>query len=765
MDAGQSVRHAVHVLLHNTDPAEKRKADDWLLQFQQTPEAWQVGQHARACCARAPPWPPSAACSCARSARPAPVRRPAQTADQLLHTPLEDGSEVWYFAAQTIRTKIWNDFEQLPEQAHASLRDSLLSHLAQRAEGAHHILTQLCLALACLAVRMASWEQPIHDVHVKLGTARRAILEFLTVLPECALDNKLLVERGRRRQVCASLAATAPHVYDLLSMLRQSETAAGGAQADRVLRCFLSWFRLSASELARADKEAASGPQGSAAGTAAARDAAVSELMLKSNALVQMGMDELFRPDEDCFEVAVDLSIELVRLLTGDCGGDRDGGGEPGGGVDVSLVRQASALATLSPLLQRLAPQLEAHIAAQDEDAARGLCRLFAETAESCAALVVSVLGDTLPAAAAAAIDPSTRLHSAQLVTTLLAASAHPVNEVAEISFNFWYVAMQEMTSRLDGERRDKARQAWTPAYLQLVRILVRAVMLPEQSDGWSADAHDDFRAFRYACGDSLSDAAKVAGGNVVLGAIMESVRAGLEQLGSGVWRPLDGALHAAKAVSSLVSTQQQEPVASLLGAICALPLATTAPQLLHTAVLCSSGYAPWLHAHPGHLGTVLLFVSSCLQTGDPNVTPAACIAIKNICDACSEDLAVEPTASQLLELVVKSAVLPLESVDRVELLQGCGYVYSLLPVSDVMRFLDALASPMLSRISTLCAEGVPKPAVSEVLALLDQLVALVRYCQAGVGEFAEFHPLANLLNAAWPVLCAVHAHLGKDSR
>jgi transportin-3 len=651
---------------------------------------------------------------------------------------------------------MWSDFEQLPADSHASLRDSLLSHLTQHADGAGNVLTQLCLALACLAVRMPAWDNPIADVHARLGTQQnttRALVEFLTVLPECATDSKLPVEQARRRAVSVQLAGSAPQVYELLSHLSRSDAS---VPSERVLRGFLSWFRLSSYELAPA--------AGDAAGSAA-RDAAVAEVMRSSNPLVQLAMDELFKPDDDCFEVAVDVSIELVRLLTGESGCDGDDGGSRGGSGESALVRQASSLSMLGPLLERLVAQLQAHVRAQDEDAARGLCRLLTETGEACSPLITSVLAGTLPAAVSAAIDPATAQRAAQLTEALLLCTAHPTPEVAEIAFNFWYVTMLEIASRLEGEQRAAAQRAWTPAYLQLTAALERAMVLPAESESWSADGFDDFRRFRFACSDGLSDAAKVAGGDVVLGTVVEAIQAGLATLSTtGEWRPLDGALHAAKALSSYVSASRDEPVASMLGAICALPL-SSAHQLVHSAVMCASGFASWLHSHPDRLGAVLSFVSASLATGDAQVAPAACVAVKNICDACSEQLAAEPWASQLLTLVVGSRELPLASADRAELLAGAGYVYSLLEVERVVRFLEALATPILHRLSQLCPEGSAQPPSSEVCSLLDQLVALVRYCQPSVPEFAEFHPITNMLKASWPVLTSVQRHLHRDCR
>lgn len=39
--------------------------------------------------------------------------------------------ESCYFAAQTMRTKIQLSFHELPQEAHTSLRDSLMEHISQ----------------------------------------------------------------------------------------------------------------------------------------------------------------------------------------------------------------------------------------------------------------------------------------------------------------------------------------------------------------------------------------------------------------------------------------------------------------------------------------------------------------------------------------------------------------------------------------------------------------------------------------------------------
>mgnify|MGYP002715730952 CR=1 FL=1 len=73
--------------------------------------------------------------------------------------------ESYYFAAQTMRTKIQYSFHELPPEAHISLRDSLIQYVEQEDEGSNSVVvTQLCLALAALSLQMSSWEKPVLDL-------------------------------------------------------------------------------------------------------------------------------------------------------------------------------------------------------------------------------------------------------------------------------------------------------------------------------------------------------------------------------------------------------------------------------------------------------------------------------------------------------------------------------------------------------------------------------------------------------------------------
>lgn len=59
--------------------------------------------------------------------------------------------ESCYFAAQTMRTKIQFSFHELPQEAHISLRDSLLEHISQINEHTNSaIVTQVSICFSII---------------------------------------------------------------------------------------------------------------------------------------------------------------------------------------------------------------------------------------------------------------------------------------------------------------------------------------------------------------------------------------------------------------------------------------------------------------------------------------------------------------------------------------------------------------------------------------------------------------------------------------
>ena len=99
------------------------------------------------------------------------------------------------------------------------------------------------------------------------------------------------------------------------------------------------------------------------------------------------------------------------------------------------------------------------------------------------------------------------------IAAAVLRGAQHPEPEVAEITFNFWYLLSEQVAGggRMLVEDRQTVKALFAPLYLDVVDSLRKQVELPDDSDAWTADMQDDFKRFRYAVGDAIFDSCKVA--------------------------------------------------------------------------------------------------------------------------------------------------------------------------------------------------------------------------------------------------------------
>jgi transportin-3 len=150
--------------------------------------------------------------------------------------------------------KLQTSFHELPAEAHISLRDSLLQHIAAISGATDHIIvTQLCLAVTHLILQASSWADPISQLLGSFGSDAShwwPVLEILTLLPEEVHSRKLQLGENRRHQVTHQLETVAPTV---LSFLKECLSVCLGTPADsnalpvetcliNVVKCFGSWI-------------------------------------------------------------------------------------------------------------------------------------------------------------------------------------------------------------------------------------------------------------------------------------------------------------------------------------------------------------------------------------------------------------------------------------------------------------------------------------------------------------------------------------------
>ncbi|GAA5924291.1 mRNA transport regulator MTR10 [Sporobolomyces koalae] len=335
----QQVVQALNVLYQNPDPIAKEKANTWLGEFQKSNEAWATSQ-------------------LILFAEDAPV-------------------EPKLFAAQTFRMKITYDLEQLPEAQLLPLRDSLLTALRNFASGPRVILTQLCIALADLALQLSAeqWDDPtaaMIDMFGKEPNMAAALLEFLQVEAEEFSSNfKIQVKNDFGREGDKT-TKRGEQVIALLSMYVQ----APGITAQLQNQCFATlgaWLR-----------------------TGQLRSSWLAGTPILAAAFAALSNDELF---DNAVDVLVDVIHETQELQE-----------------NVAVIQE------IVPRLNALQPNLADPDVRQDEDKMRGYCRVLVEAGEWYEPLMPQ--------------HPETFLPLVQLISSC---AAYEELEVVGITLNFWY--------------------------------------------------------------------------------------------------------------------------------------------------------------------------------------------------------------------------------------------------------------------------------------------------------------------------------------
>ena len=204
------------------------------------------------------------------------------------------------------------------------------------------------------------------------------------------------------------------------------------------------------------------------------RHGSVPSELLASGPLVPFGFAALSSPN--LFDAAVDLLVEAVHYSH-------------------DHAEHGALIGAIVPEVVKLVPRYDAAVADDDVDAARALCRLFTETGEQYLHLLLQNSDAALAVGGA-----------------VLRGAQHAEPEVAEITFNFWYILAQEIAGggrALADAERTAARELFAPIYVALLDSLRVLGELPADSDTWHADQRDDFKRFRYAVGDVITDVCK----------------------------------------------------------------------------------------------------------------------------------------------------------------------------------------------------------------------------------------------------------------
>eukprot|EP01018_Ginkgo_biloba_P004333 Gb_28911 [translate_table: standard] len=646
-----------------------------------------------------------------------------QVSDSLLHEP-NSNLETLIFCSQTLKSKVQRDFEELPPASFVPLRDSLKNLLKRFCKGPNKVRTQISIAMAALAVHVPAQEWGsgghLNWLRDELGSLPEFIpsfLELLTVMPQEAYSYKIAARPERRRQFQKELVASVEVAFNLLSSCLTVEDL-----HEQVLDAFASWLRLS---------------NGIPATT------------LASHNLVKAAIGGL--NSEKLFDAAVNAICELIRYTVS---------GSPG-----DIAAQMPLVQVLVPHVMGLRSRFTASLKiaqgnqgvgsgmgqtnSEDEEIVKGMARLFAEMGDAYAEMIATGSPESM-----------------MIVEAIVEVTSHPDYDIAAMTFNFWHSLQLILTRReyymtfqneaaIDAEK-ERRLTVFRPIFELLVSLVSFRVTYPQNYSEWSMENLTDFKRTRYAVGDMLMDAASVLGGESTLKLLSNNFFQAAGTVGNGAswdWRPTEAALYCIRAIARAVPTSEGVIMPQVLSLLSNLPLQ---PQLLHTACLAIAGYSKWLGnapSAPSFLPSIIEVLIRGMTTSE-DVSTAASMALRNVCDACRDKLAGSLDGLFLIyhKAVNGESNYKLSTDDALQLIEALSMVITALPAEHAKQALEALCMPAVSHLQQVMqqqAHSSQQLNANQYTIPIDRIANIFRFVN---------HPeaLTDTFQKMWPILKAL---------
>ncbi|CAL9206600.1 unnamed protein product [Musa hybrid cultivar] len=677
MELENTVKEALNALYHHPDDAVRGRADRWLQDFQRTIDAWQVS-------------------------------------DNLLHDA-NSNMETLIFCSQTLRSKVQRDFEELPSEAFRPLRDSLYALLKKLDTGPPKVRTQICVAVAALAVHVSvedwgdggivNWlssEMKSHPEYM------RSFLELLTVLPQEAHSYKIAARPERRRQFEKELISSAEVALSLLTACLGFDNF-----KEEVLEGFASWLRLS---------------RGIPAST------------LASHPLVHAALSSL--SSEQLLEAAVNVISELIHFTVS------------GGSSDLSA--QMPLIHVLVPHVMSLKEQLGD--SSKDEEDVKAIARLFADMGDSYVELIATGSDDSM-----------------LIIQALLEVASHPEYDISSMTYNFWHNLQTILTRResyltygsegsIEAER-NRRLHAFRAPFEMLVSLVSFRVEYPKDYEELSEEDHKDFKHTRYAVNDVLIDATTILGGEQTLKILsMKLFQAvGNHRHGESFkWQPVEAALFCIQAVAKTVSTQEAEVLPQIMALLPKLPYE---PYLLQTVCSTIGAYSKWIDAAPVELSILppLVDILTKSMSASEDSAAAAAVAFKYICEDCSRKfLGALDGLFHIYHIAISGeGGYKVSSDDSMHLVEALSVVIKELPPEHAKKALELVCLPIVTPLQEFTNQGggsIQETPASQLTIHIDRLACIFR--NVSLPEI-----VAEAVNRFWPIFKTIFDHRGWDMR
>ncbi|SCU83321.1 LAFA_0D02916g1_1 [Lachancea sp. 'fantastica'] len=658
-DSIGSVQSALQCITAQTDPETKKQALHFLEEYQKSSESWTVCHSI------------------------------------LASQDSQYGVELQVFAAQTLRNKVTYDLAQLGDQL-VDFKSSLLELITKHSQKL--IVTQLCVALARLAIQYLEWKAPIAEIIENLSQCPDRLVEFLKILPEETLDIKStpLSEdefQSRTHELIDSIATDVMEY--LVGLVEALGTPASIVTVSQLLNCINSWaYEFPIDKLIR-----------------------INSLM----ALIFQVLNQGPEADPESFDVAVECLCTILKET-------REVADET---ITSALYEQLMALQSRILPINSL-EDLEDHVETMD-----GLTRIFVEAGEAWCVLIAKTPAIFKP-----------------LVSILLILTCKNTDlDVVKYTFPFWFNLKQMLVLPRFSEQRSE----YADIYGELIDGIIAHLHYPE--GGFSSrEEQDKFKEFRYDMGGVLKDCTAVVGSSKALSRPYDKIMLALnrpEPLSR--WQDLEAPLFSLRTMAHEVSKNESVMLPQLIQVLCKIP---EHPKVRYATTLVFGRYTEWTAKHPEFLEMELNYIFDGFQhaNGNVDILTASSHALMYFCQDCSTLLS--NYVEQLIDFFWKIEPV-VEPQSLFEVGQGLSCVIDRQSDERVGPVLELFIMPHLQKLNTAAVQWKQNPANSTATTAICDTIDLIfaafeelkpRFESPDIGQ----DPVEPCIKSIWDTLRAL---------
>lgn len=613
-------------------------------------------------------------------------------------------SEIQFFAATTLHTKLLKCWNEIPVDHYEFLKKRILESIVNYAMGPKLVLNRLCITLSAYIIHtvpvhwpnafeeLVSSFQPRHLPSVEPERVIWILLEILSVIPEEFQSTTLAVSQKNR--VRTVLHEVTKDILKVVEMCLLPVTGGGYSMANLTTylnstRCASAWIQLGG--------------------------IAIDECSRIMNLLVDLACYVYWnRLEADCMsseeleltEVAIEaLSSIMLQPQTPKY-------------TKYVLTHTSNILEKFGKILEQ-----ESQTGDPNKDIVANVYGLIITIADTDSKLFINFLKSN---------DSHEQKVSRDVLSCILSCSnlagMYPIDESSSsLPFGFWYTLQDDILS-LDTAECAELLLIVKPYYRQLVCVLLRKSMHPytwEESPNstWSLDDKEMFRCYRQDVADTFMYCYNILNLEMldILQTKLTEALAECNRNPIQHWNAVESCLHAFSAVSECIEWENLY-LPKLMLTIKNIPYRDLHIKVLATALDTIGAYSEWLSDHPETLDNVIPLIISGLSNSE--VAPNTTLALKDVSRNCQKYL--QPYADHLLmacENALKSGQLRL--AERTRIMHSLGVILSILPINKIMDYLNIIVGTSVSEIEALVNSQTSAGITASLITRLKMLSAL----------------------------------------